>query len=153
MRKSLDSGKPTVVPGFDPDSWWPSISPDGTQVLVFQPKPGSPFQWASVFPVSGGNATTLTIPVPASEISFPGIGTHEKRLKWAADGKSLLFVRRDANGVDNVWSASSAGGPAKPLTSFVDPLRIFAFDMGPDNQLAVSRGKYISDVVLIKNVR
>jgi hypothetical protein len=63
-----------------------------------------------------------------------------------------LFVRRASNGADNIWSASIDGKPPKQITTF-DSGRIFAFDADPGNRLALSRGSYVSDVVLIRNTK
>jgi hypothetical protein len=43
-----------------------------------------------------------------------------------------------------------AGGHPKQLTQF-DTDYIFDFDVSPDGRLAISRGKRVQDIVLIKN--
>ena len=146
MRKSLNSGQSFAlyeVGGQDPEARWPNISPDGTQLLFFQLERRNPFQWARLVPMAGGQATTLTMPIPAGEVSG---------LRWAPDGKSLLVARGNANGIHNIWSAPTDGKPPRQITSF-DSAQIFAFDVAPDGRLAMSRGRPISDVVMIKNVR
>jgi sugar lactone lactonase YvrE len=93
--------------------------------------------------MAGGQATTLTMPIPAGEVSG---------LKWSPDGKSLLVVRGNVNAIHNIWSAPTDGKPPRQITSF-DSAQIFAFDVAPDGRLAMSRGRPLSDVVMIKNVR
>ena len=146
MRKSLNSGQSFAlyeIGGQDPEALWPNISPDGTQLLFFQLERRNPFQWARLVPMAGGNATTLTMPIPAGEVSG---------LRWAPDGKSMLVIRGNVNGIQNIWSVPTDGKPPKQITSF-DSARIFAFDVAPDDRLAMSRGRRLSDVVMIKNVR
>lgn len=146
LRKSLDSGKSTVLYSevvSNLDDPRPTMSPDGTQVLVRQQEFQKPLNWAVVIPVSGGSPRTLSIPIPVGEVGG---------LKWAPDGMSVLLVRQGADGVDNIWSAPFDGGPPKQMTRF-DSERIVAFDVAPDRRLAVVRGTRRSDVVMIKNVR
>jgi hypothetical protein len=51
--------------------------------------------------------------------------------------------------MSNIWATPLDGGQPRWLTSFVD-LRIFGFAWSRDGRtLAVSRGEYTSDVVLI----
>ena len=83
------------------------------------------------------------MPIPASQAV---------RFRWAADGKSILYSRNES-GVDNIWSVPLAGGAPRKITNFDTDQIIFAFDVSPDNRLVISRGNWISDVVLIKNVR
>ncbi len=85
----------------------------------------------------------LRMPVPASQFGL---------LRWAADGKSILYSRNES-GVDNIWSVPLAGGASRRITNFDSDQFIFAFDVSPENRLVISRGNWISDVVLIKNVR
>ena len=146
MRKSLNSGQSFAlyeVGAQDPEAQWPNISPDGTQLLFFQLERRNPFQWARLVPMAGGQATTLTMPIPAGEVSG---------LRWAPDGKSLLVKRGNVNAIHNIWSAPTDGKPPRQITSF-DSAQMFAFDVAPDGRLAMSRGRTISDVVMIKNVR
>ncbi len=146
VRKSLDSGQSSMVYEFDPlheSSSAPSLSPDGRNVLFFRHiDGGDPYEWAAIIPISGGNLKTRRMPVRAGEVVA---------FKWAADGKSILYARNE-NGVGNMWSAPLDGKAARKLTNF-DADRIFAFDVSPGGRLVASRGEWVSDVVLIKDVR
>lgn len=64
----------------------------------------------------------------------------------------MLLIRRDAKTVDNIWSASIDGRETKQITNFTSE-RIFAFDVAPSGQLAMSRGNWVTDTVMIKEVR
>jgi Tol biopolymer transport system component len=80
-----------------------------------------------------------------------GIQFHPETVRWSPNGRSLLFSRRQ-NGVGNIWSMPVAGGRAKEITQF-DADYIFDFDVATDGRLAISRGKRVQDIVLIKNAR
>jgi serine/threonine protein kinase/Tol biopolymer transport system component len=148
-RKSLDSGRSLELYQFDPaddisEDQSPSISPDGKSVLFPRyTKDGDPYEWAAIVPAAGGEVTKLRMPIPASQTI---------KFRWAADGKSILYSRNEV-GVGNIWSVPLAGGAPKKITNFDSDQIIFAFDVSPENRLVISRGNWISDVVLIKNVR
>ena len=54
------------------------------------------------------------------------------------------------NGVGNIWAVPLDGKAPRKLTTF-DSDGIFAFGVSPDNRLAISRGYFERDVVLIRN--
>ena len=141
-RKSLDSGQSLTLYETDPCKIYsPILSPDGTKVLFYkEPDAKDASAWA-VVPLTGGSPQTLKIPIP----------TVEPNPSWAPDGKSILYVDV-TNRVGNIWSAPLDGKPPRKLTAF-DADQIFAFDVSPDNRLAISRGSVVGDVVLIKNAR
>ena len=147
-RKSLDSGQSVELYQFDPadnvsEDPSPSVSPDGKSALFWgYTHGGDSYEWAAIIPIAGGEVKKLRIPVAASQSAL---------LRWAAGGKSILFSRNES-GVDNIWSAPLAGGAPKRITNF-DSDHIFAFDVSPEKRLVISRGNWILDVVLIKNVR
>ena len=146
MKKPLNGGESSVVrPAVIdlPNEIWPELSPDGTQLLLFRAEKGNPFRWATVIPLSGGAVMTLTMRIPAGEV---------QGYEWAPDGKSVLVIRRDAKTVDNIWSAPIDGREPKQITNFTSE-RIFSFDVAPSGQLAMSRGDWVTDIVMIKEVR
>jgi len=115
---------------------------DGTKVLFYkEPDAKGPSAW-TVLPLNGGNPQALKMTVPIPVLSWAGPS-------WAPDGKSILYTGA-ASGVGNIWSVPLDGAPPRELTAF-DAEQIFAFDVSPDNRLAISRGTIVRDVVLIKN--
>jgi Tol biopolymer transport system component len=63
----------------------------------------------------------------------------------------LTYVETRA-GVSNIWSKPIDGGPAKQLTNFKSD-RIFLHDWSSDGKrLALARGAWSSDVVLIRDL-
>ena len=149
MRKSLDSGQSVPLYNLDGGSSaagfmvLPTVSPDGTHVLLSETRVGNSFQWATLVPMNGGSARTLTMSAAAGEIGA---------FKWGRNSQSIIYARRDAGGVDNIWSASADGRQPRKLTTF-DSGRVSAFDVADDSRLAIVRGTVVSDVVIIRNTK
>ena len=110
----------------------PTVSPDGSLIACFyrEDQPNAPIKVLDI---------PHTVNGPAG-------------LRWAPDGRALRFVDT-TNGVSNIWSLPLDGGKPVPLTDFKAD-QIFWFDFSRDGKnLAVSRGKQTSDVILIKDFR
>ena len=72
--------------------------------------------------------------------------------RWTADGSALVYAV-GRGGVSNLWAQPVDGGPPKQLTNFTAE-RIFGFGLSRDGrQLALSRGTWSSDVVLISDFK
>jgi eukaryotic-like serine/threonine-protein kinase len=70
-------------------------------------------------------------------------------LQFTPDGKSVAYVVRQ-DGVDNVWAQPLDGSPGHAITDFKSE-QIWSFSLSPDGKsLAVLRGHYDSDVVLLQ---
>lgn len=98
-----------------------------------------PYSWARIIPVAGGEPARLRMPVPINEVGG---------FTWAADGKAVLYAR-NKNGVGNIWSMPLEGKSPKKLTNFESDV-IWAFGVSPDKRLAISRGNFLMDAILIK---
>ncbi len=120
----------------------PAVSPDGKLIAFTTRDDQSRFQ-AAIVPLEGGEPTRLFL-LP---LAFP---TPIEPL-WTVDGLGLTYVDvRD--GVSNLWSRPVKGGAPRQLTHFTSE-RIGNFAWSGDGRLAVSRGVFRSDVVLIRNFR
>lgn len=110
----------------------PAVSPDGQRLLFESDKRG--------FVVS---------------CDLPDC-TNEKELqlrswRWAPDGKGAAFANEDDH--KNLWEQPLDGGPIRALTHF-DDAQILDFAWSPDGRrLALSRGKWWDDIILIKGLR
>jgi len=72
-----------------------------------------------------------------------------RNVQFTSDGNALLYTGQD-NGIGNVWLQPLDGGPAYPITNFQTE-HVWFFGMSPDGKnLAVMRGHYDSDVVLLQ---
>lgn len=70
-------------------------------------------------------------------------------MQFTPDGKSIAYVIRE-NGVDNVWVQPLDGSTGHPRTDFKSE-QIWSFSLSPDGKsLAILRGHYDSDVVLLQ---
>ena len=80
----------------------------------------------------------------------PGSGLFA--VDWAPDGGSLTFSV-DQKGASGVWTQPLAGGPPKQLTDF-ERGAIYDLAWSSDGKdLALVRGRYTSDAVLISDFR
>jgi DNA-binding winged helix-turn-helix (wHTH) protein/Tol biopolymer transport system component len=150
-RVLLDgSGKPEVIlrlPSnynldIDATTGGLSVSPDGTALA------------AAVFDASQRRLKiavfkpgTSSLPRMLDAVSFSGQG-----LQFTADGKTIAYITRE-KGVDNVWAQPLDGSAGYPITDFKSE-RIWSFSMSSDTKsLAVLRGHYDSDVVLLQETK
>jgi serine/threonine protein kinase/Tol biopolymer transport system component len=70
-------------------------------------------------------------------------------LQFTHDGKSVVYAMRE-NGVDNIWMQPLDGSGGHQVTDFKSE-QIWSVDVSPDGKnLAVLRGRYVSDVVLLQ---
>jgi Tol biopolymer transport system component/predicted Ser/Thr protein kinase len=73
----------------------------------------------------------------------------DNSLQFTPDGKAVAYAGRE-NGVDNVWVQPLDGSADHPITDFASD-QIWLFGLSPDGKsLAVLRGHYDSDVVLLQ---
>lgn len=69
-------------------------------------------------------------------------------IRWTPDSKALSYVV-SRNGVCNIWRQAIKGGTPEQITTWDSDL-IFRFDWSNDGRLAVERGVFTNDVVLIR---
>jgi Tol biopolymer transport system component/DNA-binding winged helix-turn-helix (wHTH) protein len=126
----------------------PTISPDGNVIAFLWDKNDrtSPPEIGMVS-INGGDVTrSFAVNFGHSQ------GAGKKGLQWTPDGQAISYVAYD-QGASNIWRQPVDGGPPFQLTSF-DSGRIFNFAYSPDGKnLAVSRGTYERDLVLIDQQR
>ena len=120
----------------------PMIAPDGRSALFrVTYASGGPPEWVMI-PITGG---------PVKKINLPESIDSVWTLKWASDGKSVLYPKNE-NGVENLWSFRLDGGKPTKLTDFPSDT-IFSFDVSHDNRFVVSRGQVLHDLVLLENAK
>lgn len=121
-----------------------SVSPDGTKVIFnYWDDDAKPevLRQAMIDLTTGKQTILPSVPKSAIRMDSNVI------LKWSPDGKSYAYID-DRNGVSNLWRRPLDGGPPKQITNFNDSY-IFGFDWYRDGRIAVARGSYTYDVVLI----
>jgi DNA-binding winged helix-turn-helix (wHTH) protein/Tol biopolymer transport system component len=73
-------------------------------------------------------------------------------LQFTPDGKAVTYAIRE-NGVDNIWMQPLDGSPGHAITDFKSE-QIWSFSLSPDGKsLAVLRGHWDSDVVLLQETK
>ena len=99
-----------------------------------------------MIPFEGGQPAKTIDFEPAMVPDLP-----DSRIKWTPDGRGLAYldVRQ---GASNIWIQPPDGGPPKQLTHFGKGDDVLSFAWSRDGkQLAMARGTWVSDVVLISN--
>jgi len=120
----------------------PTISPDGKMIAYsYEDASANPPHGVAIMAFEGGPPTNrFAIPQPLA------------RFRWAADSRSLLYVKDDG-GVGNIWSQPIAGGTPKQITHF-NSEGIGDFDLSRDSKrIVMSRGTFKQDVLLIRDLR
>ena len=115
-----------------------NISPDGkTLATIAYPQNGAPPKIA-VFGLGSSSPPRML------DATY-----YSRSLQFTPDGRSLAYASRE-NGVDNVWVQPLDGSAGHTVTDFKSEL-IGSFSLSPDGKsLAVLRGHYDSDVVLLQ---
>lgn len=144
-KVSVDGGEAVKLTDLSGYALAPAVSADGKVIA---------FHWAKrdqkntseigIMPFEGGNLLkTLTIP------KRPPPGYGKPILQWTPDGKAINYADFHEN-ASNIWRQPLDGGLPIRVTNFNDQ-QIFNFSYSPEGeQLALSRGTYARDVVLLK---
>jgi Tol biopolymer transport system component len=73
-------------------------------------------------------------------------------VRWTVDGRYLTYTKNQGD-TSNIWGQPFAGGAPRRLTNF-DAERIFSFAWSLDGKhLAVARGQYNRQIVLLSDFR
>jgi DNA-binding winged helix-turn-helix (wHTH) protein/Tol biopolymer transport system component len=143
---SIDGGEAEKLTNVSGYALAPTVSSDGKLIAFYWQKLNrqEPPEIA-VLSIDGGEVINkFKLPFQYSQ----SIG--KNALQWTPDGQAIRhLVLRD--GVSNIWQQPIDGTPPVQITNFTDQ-RIFNFSYSPDGkQLALSRGTFNRDVILIKS--
>jgi Tol biopolymer transport system component/DNA-binding winged helix-turn-helix (wHTH) protein len=100
---TLDYQRITSLPG---DEAWPSVSPDGGQVVY------------SAYSSTSESATLMvqaTAPVPARELTPVVKGTSDVMAAWSPDGRQIVFTRYEGADKCSLMLMPSSGGEARAI--------------------------------------
>ena len=139
-KVSIDGGEPVEL--THRVSTAPAYSPDGRFIAYLYTENADPLvppNKIAIISADGGD--------PISTFTFQAPGTIQTTLKWAADGKALLYTA-NTNNVTNIWSQSIDGAAPKQLTDFRDSF-MTGFAWSRDGKLVCSRGIFNRDAVIV----
>lgn len=138
-KTSIDGGEPIKLAEYV--ATLASMSPD-QKTIVSVGRDGNR-RVLLLLPASGGP--------PFKRMDLPADSFAGYRIKWTADSKSLVYMS-ERDGPIAIYKQPLDGGPAQELARF-DQDELFDFDYSPDGQfLAVTRGGWFHDVVLISDL-
>ncbi len=135
MKVSIDGGEAVAISKVP--AIFPTVSPDGKLVACYVITSDRRRQLSIVSFDTGEVVRQFDV---YSEYDLATI-------KWTPDGKSLAYVI-STNGVSNIWLQPIAGGAPQQFTKW-DSDVIFRFDWSSDGRLAVERGMFTNDIILI----
>ena len=132
-KVSIDGGQPVQLTDYI--AVLPALSPDG-RLLACVGRIGEKRE-IFIIPSDGG--------MPLKRLPYEAWSI---RLQWTPDGKALLY-EVDINGVSTVVRQSLDGGEPEKVMQVVED-DVFDFGYSPDSQtLAVTRGSWHHDILLI----
>ena len=167
------SGRFTLV---EKDVYSPAITPDGTTALFGRTGPGLfsipanggiPRQLSErkvtgdvsisadggrvAFRSDNANSVVVCSLPDCSNVADVALVNPAGSRVWAPDGRGIAYVDRGNRA--NIWEQPLDGRPPHPVTSFGD-VRILEFAWSNSgSHLAVSSGRYLNDVVLIRGLQ
>jgi len=145
LRKlSFDAGP--AAPFSEVTAVAPRFSPDGKLLAVWQlPEGGTSLQAKLAIMDAQRGAVLKTFDLPSG-----GILVNQALMRWAPGGQAITYVLRSPEG-SLFWSQPMTGAPPQLIAKFSDP--VFWYNFSPDGkQIAMTRGQFLRDVVLIKAV-
>jgi tricorn protease len=119
----------------------PQVSPDGKWIVCAWRKDENSTWRYAILPFEGGEPTRV----------FDLIG-RKGVFRWAADSKSLYYLRDTQGGVTNIWNLPLEKGEARQVTEY-NAESILDFAWSADRKsFAMSKGLFTNDVVLLKGL-
>jgi Tol biopolymer transport system component len=139
----IEGGEPTRI--LIENALCSAVSPNG-KVIAFVMRTGGNSNRIALVSFDGGDV----IRTFDAEPEMNPLSNNQK-LQWAPDGRSIYYIAL-TNGVSNIWRQPIDGSPPAQVTQFATG-HIFNFSYSSEGkQLALSRGSFDSDVVLIKDL-
>jgi TolB protein len=132
----IDGGQPSQLTAYLASH--PCVSPDGRMIACVGGNESK--RELLILPFEGGE--------PLRRLDFRAWSS---RLQWADDGKAIIYVA-DRNGTQVIVKQSLEGGRPEEIVNFAEG-ELFDFGYSYDSRyLAVTRGGWQHDIVLIENL-
>jgi eukaryotic-like serine/threonine-protein kinase len=142
-RVPLAGGEITEQPLYSANTNLFALSPDGKQVAY------------AFYDEANRRYKVRVRPVEQAEPSIDFNITPTNFLLWTADGKGLLYRELESSRASSsiVWLQAISGGEPKQFLN-VKPEQIFNLSLSRDGkQILVVRGKFLSDAVMLTQIR
>lgn len=141
----MPDGEPAPLTPAGETAVFPALSPDGSRVAFRQtPDPGG--AGAASLRLLDGQAKAARL--VSTHASFE---RSQRRLRWAADGKSLFYLEPEGNGA-RLWQVPVAGGAPRPVRR-VPEISTFDFDLTADGErLVVPVARTSADVYRMEGI-
>ncbi len=152
MRMPLEGGPPeTLPPARVPNSssfGFGAVSPDDKMLAIY----GTVVDKATnTYSNKFAIFNTNSLSAPASVLTADPRVTANGGVRFIPDGKSIAYVVRAENNVDNVFVQPLDGKPGSQITKFTTD-QIPGFGWSPDGKkLMLGRGHTESDVILLRD--
>lgn len=143
QKISIEGGEPIRLTDFEAIT--PTFSPDGKTIACILPSE-SQVKPAALAVISADSGAALkTFPV----LQF---AWNHRPPRWTPNGDALVFYKTEKL-VGNLWQQSLSGGAPKQLTDFKSDVILNHAFSRDGKRLLIARGKFGSDVVMIKNFK
>ena len=145
MQVSVDGGPPKLI--FQPVNGAPIYSPDGKLIAISLTEGAGP---ASKRRFAVLNAETAAVEQKFEVSSDSDASDTDYPLRWAPDGRSLVYILQKG-AVSNLWSQPLSGGAPKQITNYkTDFIKSFAWSKD-GKRIAITRNTSARDVVLFSD--
>jgi Tol biopolymer transport system component len=149
FRVSLAGGHPISL---DPYGGYPAISRDGRWIAFAHWDEKTKSNLIKIVPSDGGVSPRFLPFLPGTEAQQPDENLGDLPIRWTASGDAITYVRTKDD-VSNIWAQPVSGEPAHQLTHFTSGY-IWRHAWSPDGKwLALARGNFSIDAVLLTDLR
>lgn len=146
---SIDGGDPVKLTNIAGYAQAPAVSPDSKLIAFHWWKPNREPSVFAIIPFGGGEVIKTFQPFLRNSRVEHAQGYGKDTVQWTPDGQAIDYAVFNDN-ASNIWRQPLDGSQPFQVTNFNDQ-QIFNFAYSPDGKrLALSRGTYGRDVVLLK---
>lgn len=143
QKISIEGGEPVRLTDYE--AIVPTFSPDGKFIACILPSESQVKPAVIAVISSNGGAPLKTFSV----LQFAWI---HRPVRWTPDGNALVFYKNEKL-VGNLWRQNLSGGEPAQITDFKSEVILNHGFSRDGKRLIIARGKFGSDIVMIKNFR